>query len=63
MRAVDYRLQRDKCLALADHSPSEDIRRSWLAAAESYDLLLKLERYVHDGALMNPPHLLPKRPG
>jgi hypothetical protein len=62
-KADDFHLARERCLTLAHHSPSEDVRRSWLAAAESYDLLLKLERNAYEGALMDPPHLFPKSPG
>ena len=62
-KADDDRLAHERCLTLAHRSPSEDLKRAWLNAAESYELLARLEPYAFDGPLMDLPHLFPKRPG
>lgn len=61
-RSDDHRLARERCLTNAERAPNADLGRSWLAAAESYDLLSKLDRYIYDGALIDPPHLFTRRP-
>ena len=54
-KAEEYLAAKERCLTLAEQCVPDDVRRAWLAAADSYDLLLKLDRYVYEGAMMNPP--------
>lgn len=53
--AEEYRLAQEKCLSCAKHVPDEHLRRTWLELADSYQILLMLDKELAGfGPLIGP---------
>jgi len=47
--ADEYRLAQERCLSRARNAADRNLRQTWLEIADSYELLLMLDKVLADG--------------